>query len=147
MAPLLVFVMWFRILQSSCDRALLALGDTRALFLSSLVNFIVTVIACLLGFHVMGVAGFIAGCGIGNLAGHAMIAKMLNRRDLLKIKQDLGYTTIVVLGGIFGVWLPSNLSMDLATCEGRIRIIFQGILGVVAGIVAVTTALNLWNKR
>jgi O-antigen/teichoic acid export membrane protein len=137
MAPLICFAMWFGILQGSSDRALLALGDTRSLFRSNLANFVVTVAACLAGFHFLGMPGFIAGFGLGNLAGHSVVMVALGRLRLLKVTQDFGYTAVVATIGIFGIWLPANWSMNLSSQEGIYRIVVQSMLGLAAGLVGI----------
>ncbi len=147
MAPLICFAMWFGILQGSTDRALLALGDTRSLFRSNLANFVVTVAACLAGFHFWGMPGFIAGFGLGNFAGHLVIVAALVRLRMLKVSQDLRYTLAVVVVGIAGVWLPSSWTMDLATRDGQLRLATQVLLGAVAGLVAIGTAVKAIRKR
>lgn len=145
--PFLGGTLWFGILQASCDRALLAFGDTRSLFLSNLMNFIVTVTACLVGFHAFGMPGFIGGVGLGNLVGHVVIALRLAMKKLLKVHQDLMYTAAVAAAGIIGVWLPESLSMNLSDTEGLVRLVWQGSLTLIAGVVTIKTALSLASKR
>lgn len=146
MAPLMGAAMWFGILQSSSDRALLALGDTRSLFLSNLANFGVTVGACLIGFYGWGMPGFIVGFGLGNLAGHLVIVVALFRRRLVRVSQDLAYTGAVALAGAVGVWMPSTWSMDLASREGIARAVVQAVIGAAAGLVAGRTLLRAVRK-
>jgi O-antigen/teichoic acid export membrane protein len=147
MAPMLGFAMWFGILQASSDRALLALGETSTLFRSNLTNFVVTVGACLLGFRAYGMPGFIAGFCLGNLAGHLVVATALLRLRLLKVSQDLLYTSVVVIAAMAGVWLPANWSMDINTPEGFYRLTAQSGLSVVAGLVALYALRDVLRKR
>jgi O-antigen/teichoic acid export membrane protein len=147
MAPMLGFVMWFGILQATADRALLALGKTSTLFRSNLTNFAVTVGACLLGFGAYGMPGFIAGLGLGNLAGHLVIVAALLRLRLLNVLQDLLHTAVVVLASIAGVWLPANWSMDIHTSEGFYRLAAQSGLSVVAGLVVLYALRDVLRNR
>ncbi len=142
LAPLIAGALWFNILQSSSDRALLALGDTRSLFLSNMTNFAATLVACLAGFHLWGMAGFIFGFGIGGLAGHLVIVAALARRHLPQIRQDINYTAIVICGAVLGAWLPSRLSMDIASAEGLWRFAIQAAVGLGAGLIAGHAAIS-----
>lgn len=105
-APLLGGAVWFSILQSSADRALLALGDARMLAVSNIANFLVTVTGCFTGYHFGQMQGFIVGVGLGNLAGHAVIAWALGRRGLSINAQDLRYTGLVALASFIALGMP-----------------------------------------
>jgi len=102
-APWLAFAIWFSILQVSADRALLALGNSRALAASNLVNLVVTIVSCLVGFNIDHMRGFIVGLGIGNLAGYLMIVWFLRQHQLSIIKQDLAYTALVIFASSIGM--------------------------------------------
>lgn len=105
-APLLAATIWFTILQASADRALLALGDSRTLAVSNFANLVFTVAGCFMGYHLDQMRGFIVGVGLGNLAGHAVIAWALGRRGLSIIAQDLRYTGLVALASFIALGLP-----------------------------------------
>lgn len=147
MAPTIAFAMWFGILQASADRALLALGDTRALFRSNLTNFLFTVGGCLGGFSLWGLPGFIAGFGAGNLAGHLVVLRALALRRLANPVQDVGYTTAVAVAGLLGAWWPGQLGMDLTTRDGIIRLCVQGAFALGAAAVAAHGVMAVLRRR
>ncbi|MBS0197399.1 MAG: oligosaccharide flippase family protein [Planctomycetes bacterium] len=125
--PLLAGALWFAILQASADRALLAVGDARSLAISNGTNFVVTVIGCLAGHRLAGVPGFIVGCGLGNLAGHAMVVVRLTRHGLAILRQDLIFTGLVVAVACISSVLPRVL---LPTASQQAGTIVLGALGL-----------------
>lgn len=97
---------WFGILQMSADRALLALGDSRALALSNAVKLVVTGATSVLGFAFLGLAGFILGLATGSIAGHAVVQWALRRHGIRLIGQDTRYTLLAMGIGAFGAVVP-----------------------------------------
>ena len=108
-SPLLAGVVWVSLLQATADRALLALGDAKSLASSNAINLVVTVAACLGGYHLDGVRGFIIGVGLGNLAGYAFISRALIRQCLSVIGQDLRFSGVVGASWFFSLGMPSLL--------------------------------------
>lgn len=141
LAPIMALVAWFSLLQAATDRVLLAIGDTRSMFVSNLLNFIVTVAGGLYAFHLFGIIGFIAAYGAGNVVGHMIIVIAAARRGLLTIRQDVAYTAIVLVAAIVGCWWPAAWSMDVRTNEGLLRLVAQSVVAVVA---TSTAAYVLW---
>lgn len=105
-APLLAGTVWFSILWASAFPALLALGDARMIAASNLANLIFTIAGCLLGYHLDQMRGFIIGVGLGNLAGHAVVAWALGRRELSISAQDRRYTGLVALVSFIALGMP-----------------------------------------
>jgi O-antigen/teichoic acid export membrane protein len=100
MAQLLGASVWVNILQGSADRALLAVGDSRALVVTNGAKFLATVGACALGFALFGVPGFIVGLACGALAGYAVVQLMLARHEVNTVQQDIGHTGMLLLAGL-----------------------------------------------
>lgn len=109
MAQLLCIAIWFGLLSTSIDRALLALGETRPLAISNFVKLIVTAAAGLGGVFLFGVPGFIVGMGMGALAGHIVVQWALLRHEILLVRQDIRYTAFVGAVVGLGVGLPHLL--------------------------------------
>jgi len=137
LAPLMCFVAWFSLLQASTDRVLLAVGDTRTLFISNLLNFATTVVAGISGYYWFGMTGFIAGNAMGNLAGHAIVMIAVSRAGNLAISQDVGFTLILVVMAVVAGWLPSKLPMDLLQPEGQLRAGIQTVFLMCVGLISV----------
>ena len=124
--PFLAGTIWFAILQASADRALLALGNSRALAVSNCTNLLVTVSGCLLGFMIDGLRGFMLGVGAGNLAGYLVIAWLLSGYGLSIIIQDLRFTGIVAIASFVALGIPFLVSGS-ETLEMRLMLAIAGI--------------------
>ncbi|MCA9288890.1 MAG: oligosaccharide flippase family protein [Phycisphaerales bacterium] len=81
-APLACAGVWVAILNASTNKALLALGKTRALAVAGLIRVVVTAAACLAGYDLLGVAGFVLGVAAGALGEHASNLFTLSRCGL-----------------------------------------------------------------
>ncbi|HYE18046.1 MAG TPA: oligosaccharide flippase family protein [Tepidisphaeraceae bacterium] len=105
---------WFILLTATADRALLAVGKSRALAASNVVNLVVSVVGCLVGLyveervfgHADGVAGFMLGLAVGKLAGHAMIQIEMAREGMSIFRQDVLYTALLLALSLAGIWAP-----------------------------------------
>ncbi len=105
---------WFVLLQTTADRALLALGKTRPLAVSNAVNLTVTVGASLLGMHIethflhhtMGLTGFMLGLALGKMVGHLMIQIEMAREGMSIYRQDLLYSALLLGLSVAGMLLP-----------------------------------------
>ena len=126
---MLAIAVWFSILQASCDRALLAIGDARSLALSNAANCLVTLPACIVGFRIAGIQGFIIAVGAGNLAGHFMVVLSLARHGLHVVGQDLLYTGLV--GAVFLASTAGPALLAGHSWSGGLRIAV-GIAGLAA---------------
>jgi O-antigen/teichoic acid export membrane protein len=142
LVPLMCFVAWFSLLQASTDRVLLAVGQTRSLFVSNLLNFATTVVAGISGYYWFGVPGFIAGNAVGNLVGHAVVVIAVWRTGYITLSQDFAFTSILAVMAVVAGWLPSMLTMDLTQLEGQLR---AGIQGVLLVSVCLISLRLVWN--
>ena len=95
-APMLVLAFWFEILHVSADRLLLAIGNSKALALSNGVRAVAMAGGCLLGYHVGGRPGFLAGGCLGSLAGHVVVPWTLARDGFGIVKADAVLTGVLV---------------------------------------------------
>jgi O-antigen/teichoic acid export membrane protein len=105
MAQLLTIYIWFWMLQASADRALVALGDTRSLFVSNVVNLTMTLLGCLVGYHLRGMFGFIIGLSLSSLCGHLVVEVAMYLHGINIVLQDIGATVIgaAVVAAALGV--------------------------------------------
>jgi O-antigen/teichoic acid export membrane protein len=119
MTQVLIVPMWIWMLMISADRAVLAVGESRTLAVSNAASLLVKIVACILGYHIAGLAGFILGLALGNLAGHVPIVLSLRRRGTHILKQDLAYTAVAVssVGGALLVqrWAVAELNVGWRT--------------------------------
>lgn len=107
---------WFRLLEISADRAVLAVGDAKPLALSNLVELGVTVAASVAGYVAFGLGGFIAGMTLGSLAAHLVVVAALRRHGIDILAQDLRFTVLAVVGGTFCALVPrADLFADRGT--------------------------------
>lgn len=126
-SPLLAGVVWVSLLQATADRGLLALGNAKTLALSNAVNLLVTVVACLTGYHLAGMWGFITGVGLGNLAGHILISQALIRQGLSVLQQDFRFSGIVLLSSFVSLGMPSLLGLPFSNLGWRAVFTLLGI--------------------
>jgi hypothetical protein len=94
--PALAPYVWFSALQASCDRALLALEQSRALAWSRIVNFATTVIGCWMGFRLGALPGLVIGVTASNLCGHLVVQYSLRVLGIRIAGQDLRYTAAAI---------------------------------------------------
>ncbi len=102
----LMVPLWFLILTQSADRALMALGDTRALAICNAASLVGKLAGCLVGFRLGGLQGFILGLTAGTVAGHLVVQWMLGRHGISIWRQDARYSCIALALGVVGVLLP-----------------------------------------
>jgi O-antigen/teichoic acid export membrane protein len=126
-SPLLAGVVWVSLLQATADRGLLALGNARTLAWSNAVNLLVTVVACLAGYHLDGMRGFILGVGLGNLAGYICISRALFSQGLSMVGQDLRFSGVVVLSSFISLGMPLLLGPEFGDHGWRAAFTLLGI--------------------
>lgn len=137
-APLLAGIAWIALLQAGADRALLAMGDSKSLAMSNALNAAVTIPACIGGHIIAGMPGFIAGVGLGNLAGHGVVVWALARREVRVIGQDVYFTAVVAAVALCTICLPALVPTVGASIPARVGIgvaglLFSGLLLLRAG--------------
>ena len=105
--------LWFMILSQTADRALLVVGDTRALATANAVSLAGKVVGCLVGFRLAGLAGFIVGATLGTAAGHTVVQVVLWRHGVRILRQDVRATLALVALGVLGMRLEKWIGADL----------------------------------
>lgn len=109
----LMVPLWFLILTQSADRALLALGDSRALAMCNAASLLGKVAGCVVGFQLGGLQGFILGLTVGTIAGHLVLQWLLRRHGIRIWKQDARYTLRALALGVVGVLFPRAMVVEL----------------------------------
>ncbi len=131
-AQWLAISVWFTILLSSMERVPLALGHSKALFVSNLVT------TCGYGFavplfHTYGLPGFIIGLAAAQLIAHIVLVRWLPTGRGAMIRQSLFATTTVGIASFTALSLIDPLKMPIPAIA-------------VASSVAICTALVLLSK-
>jgi hypothetical protein len=158
MAQLMAVGLWITILQSSADRALLALGHARPLAITNAVNTVLTIACAFLG-HYLGaswirpggedfaIQGFILGVAAGNLGGHLVVQTALRRCGVRIVAQDLKYTLVVITVAAIGLTVPKRIVPMLHPQHAKLVSYAWGAL--VIGIVCAWSGLRAfkWMKR
>jgi O-antigen/teichoic acid export membrane protein len=104
MAQLIMVHAWFSYLQETSSRALLAVGDARALAVSNAVKLVATGAGCMIGMVVAEITGFMIGLGLGALAGHLVVIVSLMRHGVRSALPDFLYTVAGVGTAILVTW-------------------------------------------
>lgn len=139
-AQLLCLSVWFNVLAATSDRALLAIGNSRALAFGNAANLIVTIPAALLGLMYFGLPGFILGYALGALANLLVIQVSIHFAGASVYWQDLKYTAILLGAMAIGVGLPRLL---YAGSEPQITAQILSAVGVLA-VVGLWAACCAW---
>ena len=140
MAQWLTVPMWGWVLMLSAGCAVLAAGESRTLAIAHAATLLGKVGACILGFQIAGLVGFILGLALGHVAGHIPFVLSLRRRGIHILNQDLAYTSlgIAAVGG--GVFVQRVV---FASLEGKWRGLAE--LGV-SLLVVVPLGLRSWKS-
>ena len=153
MAQLMAIGLWITILQSSADRALLAMGDAHVLAAMNLANMVVTVIGALGGFYIgvhthstfggtYGIQGLILGVAAGNLGGHMVIQAALAKRHIWIYWQDLGYTLLALGVTFVGLIVPKLIVPKEHPLHPKRLDFVWGV--AIIGVVGTWAALRAW---
>jgi len=105
-SPLACFSVWFAILNSSANKALLAMGNTRPLALAGAIKVAMTGLGCAVGYAQWGTAGFVLGVGLGAASEHAMNLVTLHRAGIRLIIPDLIATATLAALALAGWFAP-----------------------------------------
>jgi O-antigen/teichoic acid export membrane protein len=136
LAPLIVMIGWVGASQVPLQRALLALGDSRSLAVSSFTRWAVGLPASLTAHYFLGPPGFVLGLCLGAIAGAVPLHIVASRYRLSLWKQDVTYTLALA-----GIILSSSASRS-TTADGLIPDL-GGSVEVLVPISLLTLAL-LW---
>lgn len=123
------------LLSTTADRALLAVHNPRALTFSNILRLSVTVPACLVGYSVFELRGFILGLIVGSISGHAAIQLALARAQIRIVAQDLKY--ILTLSGLLLVPLVLSNWINWHVSQASINVVPLLALVVVLSAVVV----------
>jgi O-antigen/teichoic acid export membrane protein len=139
---LLGFGMWLALLQRTSEASLLAMGHSRVMASANATNFIVTVILAPLGFYLIGIAGFICGWTVGNLAAVVVMDVALARYGIAVARQDVSKSIYFAalcavgfairqlyhyyIGGHSHYWVSSMLAVMVISTAGAIAM-YMGI--------------------
>jgi O-antigen/teichoic acid export membrane protein len=158
MAQLMAVGLWVTILQSSADRALLALGHARPLAITNSVNACLTVVFAFVGNYVghhfvqangdtYALQGFILGVAVGNVGGHVVIQTALRRCGINILVQDLKYTLVVLAIAVVGLGVPKRVIPMLHPHHAKLVSYAWGAM--IIGIVCAWSGLRAlkWMKR
>jgi O-antigen/teichoic acid export membrane protein len=117
MTQLALVVSWTVFVQECTSRALLALGDARALAVINLARLLVLVPVTLVLFTPFGLVGFLVGSMIASLAGTVMCLVLLRTRQLhvafVTLRNLAGITALGLLGAGLPAWL--SLRVEVAS--------------------------------
>ena len=100
-------VAWITMLSITLSRALIAIGDTRALAAFNIARLLGSTLASIVGFRIAGFEGFLIGLIIGAMAGHVTITLLLRRHSISVLGQDFRLSAVVILAGLSIHWLQS----------------------------------------
>ena len=106
MCQLAMVGIWFYFLHEASGRALIALGDSRALAVTDFAKLGVAAVAFWIGFEFYGLPGFIIGGGIGSMAGQLATVYFLHKRGLPSLAGDAFYTVLGLGLGLIGCYGP-----------------------------------------
>lgn len=106
LVQLLLVPSWFLVLRITASSALLAYGDSRALSSSNLILLLVKIPACVDGFLLFGLPGFILGAGLGSMIGLIPMYAALDEHGCRLRRDDLRATARLAALAAAGVGLP-----------------------------------------
>lgn len=109
MTQLICIGVWFEMLRVMSARALVSRGTTWPLAASNGANACVTFVACLVGFHFMGVPGFILGFAGGTISGYLVVQYAMLREKMSMWSQDLRFS--VVLLGLVACGMTAQIGL------------------------------------
>lgn len=110
---LLCATTWIVMLSITLSRALIALGNTRALALFNFMRLSGSVLASMLGLRLAGFDGFVVGLAAGAAVGHAAIVFSLARHGIQLLGQDLRLTFALAMVATIAIGLHQNQQVGL----------------------------------
>lgn len=110
--PLACAGVWFAILNSSANKALLAMGNTRPMALAGAIKVVTTGLGCWLGYATRGTAGFVVGVALGAACEHAMNLVTLRRHGIRLILPDT-LATVTLAAMALGGWSALEAARSL----------------------------------
>lgn len=113
-AQWLSLYVWARILLHSMDRIPLALGNSRALFVSNVVQF-TGILPAALGYWQAGLPGFIVGLSLGPLAAHLLLLFSIPLRQKQMLMQTVRFSLVAILIGVSAALTTNWLRLTTPT--------------------------------
>jgi O-antigen/teichoic acid export membrane protein len=137
------FGLWFTLLQRTSQASLLALGHSRALALANATNFLVTIISAPIGFHFLGMEGFILGWTLGNFVAVIIVDSALAKDGMPLLRQDAILTAGLIFFVAIGFWVRYALQLnDVWTAHAwRMKLLLSAVLTIVSA------AIIYWEYR
>jgi O-antigen/teichoic acid export membrane protein len=136
MAQLAMVALWFAILNDSAGRALLALGDSRSIAVSSIARAIAAALGCIVGYALGAVPGLILGGAAGALCGYGVVAYQLSRVGLSTIRFDMLHSVVgLTIGALIcgAPWVllgPGKTGREIAAATLVIGALVLGPYGI-----------------
>ena len=109
MTQLTLIGSWFSFLHFAWAKAVLAIGHSRPMAISTALKFVATFGASIGGFHLGGVPGLLIGAGLGAFAGHIVILIALQMSGMPAWGLDIKYGALTLVLGLFGSLIPYRL--------------------------------------
>lgn len=140
MAQLICASVWFTMLASTSDRALLAIGNARPLAFGNVASLLATVPAALIGLWVFSLPGFIVGYACGALA-HLIVIQLCMRRSGMPIAlDDLRYTAILLAFVAVGL----SVQLFIANLYGESIFVQLVAAALMLALVGMWAAMYAW---
>lgn len=115
MLPILALGIWPRLLCSTIDSSLIALGEMRYTTLGNFFRLLSTIGGILLGYTLLGPVGAVVAVALNDLLYYVSVNFGLHLEGVGCLKQDMKATALL-LGGIVTVWLGRLLlGVDFST--------------------------------
>jgi O-antigen/teichoic acid export membrane protein len=108
-ARLLSLGVWVSILGFTLERALLAIGDTRAPAAANFVKLVASAIGATVGFSMAGLAGFIIGYACGAVCGHVVLLFQAAAHGLPAWREDVRMSALLALTIALGLSLAQSV--------------------------------------
>lgn len=126
LAQWLALLMWMRILLLTMDRIPLALGNSRALFFSNIIQTSGIILATA-GYWLLDLTGFIVGLAVGPLAAHLFLLCSLPLKRIEMLRQSIRFSGI---GGIAGILLIQGTSWlrNVSPVAWTIAVVISAVL-------------------
>jgi O-antigen/teichoic acid export membrane protein len=108
MLPILALGIWPRLLCSTIDSSLIALGKAQYTTFGNLSRLLFTVVGIWVGFNWLGIVGAVIAVALNDLLYYACVNFGLQREGISCLQQDLKVTLLLV-GGLATVWLGRSV--------------------------------------
>jgi O-antigen/teichoic acid export membrane protein len=140
-AQWLCVVGWFALLKQTADRVLLVRGATRALAAVNALAFLAKTAGAIIGFHLGGLEGFLAGLVIGGAVEQFAIERAVGAVGLAIRRQDLMASAAALAVATAGWQVQHLVELDVLARGATLSI--EVVLGLVlVGLVAAQSVVR-----